>query len=639
MKILPVDVLRMLLLSVALLAANTRAAAPAVATVIVNPWDFLQQPDILSDLGKHGVNTVTLYVPWRDVEPEKGIFVFDKFEAYLNKIQENGMRAVLILDFGGRPYFDDSGHLTEHTIIPDWAHAQYPAGFMRNSSGEVMRQPSLVDETVRAHIDQFIDKSVRYFDKKYQDIILGFAIGLQEEHEIKYGQEGYVWRDYSDPIRSSFKRKYQQDLPIINYNTNIADATPRMVPLYPKLQADREADLKSATCHYAEIIRNHKKNAVAYFAEIFTSHDAIYATGIVEELVDCIDIAVIDFNFYDGYNLRPEPYTLPMLASYLENIGYKKIIVGAYAERWAREEKGDELAPVIRKSLQKALRVSSVIGYEIGGFYEGGTDHGNYPIDVESISRAVVKRELAKELVSDVKIGLFASKGNFYFWHGEHSNERNIHQDALTKAYELLTNSPRVEVVVIGEGALRNNEALIQNLNALVVPHQASLPVDVKEKLKEYWSSGGVLVQDMRLGEFDSIGSSTGDWLNDVFGIAGLEWSVPPAQFEYENTLIELDMKGRTYANHAVLHAAPGYEVRARLVNPAARSWVGRLRNWLARRPAVDFSTAGQGLILRGERSLVFGFLPQLTEGAEESRWHHIFVDEVLDVARKSSDG
>lgn len=632
MNKLLMTILRMFFLSVALLVTGARAATPEVATVVIQPWEFSQQPDILSDLGKIGINTVTIYVPWRDVEPQEGVFVFDDLDWQMKKIQENEMKVILMLDFGGRIYFDKKGRHTEHSVVPDWFQPKYPAGFMRNSSGEMTRQPSLVDDEVKYHVSRFIEQAVTYFDKEYRSDIFGFAIGLQEEHEIKFGQEGYVWRDYSDLARTLFREKYQQDMPTINYNNNVADATPKIDALYPKLQAAREAALKQTTCHYAEIIQNHKQNAVAYFGEVFTSHDAIYAAGVVEELADCIDIAVIDFNFYDGYELKPEPYTLPMLANYLENTGYEKVIVGAYAERWAKEGRTGELSPVIQESLQRALHVPSVIGYEIGGFYETNALFKNDMLDVESISRAVVDGESSKEIIGGVKIGLLASKNNFYFWHGEHSNERNVHQDALTRAYELLEKNPNVEVAVIGESALKNNDEIIQTLDALVVPHQASLPAIVKEKLKEYWSSGGVLIQDMRLGEFDDTGKSTGDWLHDVFGIAGLEWSLEPGRFEYDDVMIELDMESRIYSNHAVLHAAPDHEVRAKLVSSSARSRTGRLRDWLARRLGFETSAANQGLILRGERSLAFGFLPQLTEGVEQSRWHRIFVDEILDV-------
>ncbi|MBQ1557568.1 MAG: hypothetical protein IIZ69_05215, partial [Pseudomonas sp.] len=174
---------------------------------------------------------------------------------------------------------------------------------------------------------------------------LGYAIGLQEEHEIKYGQTNYQWRDYKDSTQAAFAKKYNAKQPIINYNTHIAAGVPKAEPLLHAHKEFRETRLQEATCAYANVIRSKGAEAIGYFAETFTSHDAIYATGIVEKLAPCIDIAVIDFNFYDGYSLVPDAEVLPTLANYMGSLGYKKVMVGAYGEWWESAKKTHSWCP------------------------------------------------------------------------------------------------------------------------------------------------------------------------------------------------------------------------------------------------------------------------------------------------------
>ena len=94
----------------------------------------------------------------------------------------------------------------------------------------------------------------------------------------------------------------------------------------------------------------------------------------------------------------------------------------------------------------------------------------------------------------------------------------------LLAAFEVLSAQPDVAVHVIGEKNLREDDPLLQRLDAILVPHQAALPASVKQQLKAYWKNGGTLVQDMRLGEFDENGPVF-DWMHEVFGIESLHWN------------------------------------------------------------------------------------------------------------------
>lgn len=621
-------------------SAWATAKSPLISTITLFPWDFAQQPEITTSLRQAGFNHVTLYVPWTDVEVSEGVFRYDKVDAQIDRLTRNGFGVILLLDFGGRKYFEDSGVLTERTVVPAWYIARYLQTFSRDFSGNLTPQLQLTNPTALRYTSRFVENATQYLKKRHGSAILGFAIGLQEEHEIKFGQNGYSWRDYSPESLAEFRRQFKAEMPIINYNNEIGQTTPRIERLLTSHRRFRETQVIDATCHYAGLIHAHNAKAIGYFGETFTSHDAIYATGAVEDLAKCLDIAVIDFNFYDGYELTPSPYTLPMLASYLANSGYKQIMVGAYGERWVREGKTQAIIPHIRRSIESALGIPEVVGYELGGFQVPRSAHLSATIDLELMGQVKVTRPSAAAKKSKpTRIGLFSSKSNFYFWHGERSHGRNIHQDALVQAYATLSQAPGIAVSVFGENLLREGAStLLRQFDAVMVPHQASLPPEVKAQLKAYWAAGGVLIQDLRLGEFSDDGKPTDDWLHAVFGIKSIHWGQQPARVAYQGARHVVDMGGKSYANHAILEPSPGFELAAKLLPSEVRGWRARLRvlrDWLLRRPIGGESN--YGLIVRGERSLVFGFWPQLVQGPSEPFWKQVFVNEIRAAVKRKT--
>lgn len=114
-------------------------------------------------------------------------------------------------------------------------------------------------------------------------------------------------------------------------------------------------------------------------------NDAIYATSVAEQLADCLDVAVIDYNFYDGYSLSADARVLPMLANQHGLGGYQQIMVGAYAEQWERLKNPLELRLLIKRTLSTALAQPKVIGYEVGGLQRQLTHSGPATIDLEKL--------------------------------------------------------------------------------------------------------------------------------------------------------------------------------------------------------------------------------------------------------------
>lgn len=208
-------------------------------------------------------------------------------------------------------------------------------------------------------------------------------------------------------------------------------------------------------------------------------------------------------------------------------------------------------------------------------------------------------------------MGILASTSNYYVWHGDRSGGVNVHREALLEAYNLLSTQPGFDVHVIGEKNLQEDD-LLQRLNAIVVPHQAALPASIKQQLKVYWKKGGTLVQDMRLGEFDENGKPVYDWMHEVFGIENITWRPRGGIFLTDDgQILRLKPARKLYTGYAAMTPRPGYRLLA-----------------------TDILNKRQGIMVRGERTLVFGFTPQLVEDATQAMWQQIFVREIANAVR-----
>lgn len=595
------------------LSAHAASMAP-VSTVILHPKDLQQNPEIAAQLQRQGINHATVYVNWADAEKEPGAIDLSANHTYFDALVRSGLSLIVVLDFGGRVYFDPQGKLHPHlTTIPSWERTKHPDAFMKSFTGQTTSQPDFTNPAMREDASRFIQQAVQHLQQRYAGKVLGYAIALQEEHEIKYGQNGYQWRDYGPTAQAAFAQEaHGASLPVINYNNSIGGGMPRHEPLLGAQRQFRERRLKDATCAYASIIRSKGGKAMAYFAETFTSHDGIYATGVVEQLADCIDIAVIDYNFYDGYRLVPDADVLPMLANYMASVGYPNIMVGAYAERWELQKKTAEIIPVINRTISSALSQPKVIGFEIGGIQRQDQPGQPSTIDTKRLKSIAVTPPAQPQAPAPnrMRIGVLASTSNFYLWHGDRSGGTNPHRDALLESYRVLSRQPDVEVHVIGEKNLQPNNELLQTLDAILVPHQAALPAVAKEQLTAFWKRGGALIQDMRLGEFDENGKPTFDWMHEVFGIASIDWRRGNIFRMEDGSFLRLKAS-RRYTGYASMTPRPGYRLLA-----------------------TELLDKQRGILLRGPRTLVFGAQPQLVDDATQAAWRAMFVKEIREVVR-----
>jgi len=597
--------------------ANSTSSKAPVSSIILMPWDIKQDINLLSSIKNHGFSHVTFYLNWSDIEDQKNQYQFSHYHKYLDAIVGSGLSLILVLDMGGRSYLDENGkNIPDTSTAPAWIYKDHPDLVMKNFSGDYQWQLDFTDDFIQKKSTEFIEKTVHHFSNRYPGKILGFAVGLQEEHEIKYGQTGYQWRDYKESTQRDFSKKYGIPQPTINYNNNIQLGPQKIEPFLHTHKEYRENRLRDATCLYAKSIQKSGALAMGYFAETFTSHDAIYATGVVEKLTDCIDIAVIDFNFYDGYKLVPDTDVLPTLANYMGSLGYKQIMVGAYAEVWERQKKTHELIPVINSTIAQALSQVNVIGFEVGGLQRQATAGQSATIDKEKLSAISIQpaRDNPTPARKKSKIGILGSTTNFYVWHGERSAGRNTHRDALFAAYKILSNQPELDVHIIGEKNLLQDDSIIHSLDAILVPHQAALPQSIKSKLTTYWKNGGALIQDMRLGEFDENGKPTTDWMNDVFGISRLKWKNKGGVFLINGEVFRIKPSRSLYTSYASITPREGYKLLA-----------------------TDILQPDSGIMVRGERTLAFGFMPQLIEDSTKDAWRKLFVREIMSVIPKKT--
>jgi beta-galactosidase len=121
----------------------------------------------------------------------------------------------------------------------------------------------------------------------------------------------------------------------------------------------------------------------------------------------------------------------------------------------------------------------------------------------------------------------------------------------------------------------------------------------------------------MRLGEFDENGKPTFDWMHEVFGIANIEWKKRGGVFLIEGQVHRLKPSRRLYTGYASITPRTGYQVLA-----------------------TELLQREQGIMVRGDRTLAFGFMPQLIEDDTRDVWRKLFVREVRKVAtRKPAAG
>ena len=574
-------------------------------------YDQAQLAQLLPKLKRMGFNTITTTIIWRVVELQPGPFDFTRYQIALDYLQQSGFKFILILDSSGRPLLDLEGQVTNTYAIPDWLWQQHPQALSVDFNDLRQYNLDFHDWQHLPFLERFYRTTISYLKKRYVASIRAFVPGIMHELEVKYPQYGYRWQSYSAAAKQEFaawlaqQGKPASDLPNMAYANNIAYHTAVQQPLFADFMRFREQSLKRYVCSLTDLIRQYELPAAGYFGQSFTSHDAIYALGVIEEVVECFDHITVDYNYYDGWQVKLNPYILPVLINYAYNLGYQHVIAGLYLERFYTPENNFLTTNLIAPQKTLALLAQDPPdGLEIANIKP------NHLAPITPIRTPELNLD-AKKSEETIKVGIVTSKWTYYLWIGEHSNERNIIEDALLESYRLLSREEGFSVEILGERALLKQD--LSRYDVLYMPHQTTLSDEALLVIREYYANGGRLAQDVQFDSYSLDGSKKSGWQNDVFGIAKIRWRQRDEKFVYQGQRVILPDQTRNYFSSALLQAKLGFRVTM-----------------------PKFSRLDRGLILRGPRTLAFGFLPQLIEDKDKPEfWQQLFIDSIRKLVKK----
>ncbi len=478
------------------------------------------------------VSILSIPLVWSQLEPEEGVFTPAVVDELLAPYVEAGFRFIFLLDGGGRQIADRNGKIVANSL-PEWVLARE----------DTSRQCDFLDrEDVRYGLSYsnvtnqelyltFCLKTVEYFGNRYADRVVGFSPCVMNEFEIKYPQTLYAWTDFSLDALGGFREYLRAvygtaaemntrletsyagfssvSIPVISYNNTIVSGTMSDDPLFADWQRYREDTLISYVTPAFEMIREKGYKTVAYFGQTLSGQDAIYATGVVTRLADQVDIAVIDFNFYDGYGEVYDCMVPAFLVNYVKNAGYPCVWAGLYFERIPYLEHQEVLQDAVNAVAADGLAE----GFEIGGIAETFWKIGQKA--KPQLTYGINRRE------EKPRIAIYAGEWNFYKSHGEQIRYYNYFSDALIQMYRILRFELQEPVDVLCDAALISGAA--EKYELLVLPGQFYVDPIVREAVEAYAEAGGKILMDFRFGEWDEKGSASGGWSDACFGIGARE--------------------------------------------------------------------------------------------------------------------
>ena len=611
---------RPLLLWILLIATWPSAAdEPFIRTKLVAgdmfTFDDARLQQTLALLEMNGFDTVTTTIAWSVVEPEPQQFDFSAYQRVLDRVTDSGFRLILILDSSMRELLDQQIRETRRIAVPDWLIERHPEAFAVDFSGQRSYNLDYADDNHRPLLARYYRRTLAWLRERYGDSVIAVAPGIMHELEIKYAQWGYRWQSHTEAAQQGFddwladRGLSPAPLPVIDYSNHVGQYRPREEPLFGPFMRYREAVLKEYACALTDLIREAGYTATGYFGQSHSAHDGIYALGIIEELTGCFDKVTVDYNYFDGWQVELDPHIIPLLVNYAYNLGYERVMAGLYLEKYyapSGQFVGERLV-VANRTLTRLER-RPLVGIEIGNvhFEElaqlGVLDLADFPPSQPTIPATARHR-----------VGLVASKWTYYLWHGERSFGRNLLQDALLASYRLLDTAPDIEVAVLGEQALITQS--LDQYEALVLPLQTAISDTALKAIRSYHANGGILVQDVQFNAFDIAGRPREGWSNPLFGIDGISWHHESDTFVVDGRRLQLPRQLRSPFTYALLAPQPGHRL-------------------LMRR----FDNLESGLMLRGPRSLAFGFLPQLVaDSGKGDYWQRLYVDSIRDLLGAST--
>jgi beta-galactosidase len=592
-------------------SAGEQMRSQLPVTTLLHQWDVINPNFDWSLLSTAGVTHITFPLMWSRIEHNIGEFDWTYYDQLIGTLIAKGFKLILLLDAGGRTEFDETGSavLDGPTVFPAWFRENIDY-FARNFYQESVSQISFANTEALDHLCRFYRQTIGHYQAHYGQYIVGYAIGIQHEFEIKYSQNGYVWGDYSSSCVSEFKAISGRDPPVLDFGRSVVTSSEIDEAYFEWLQFRRKK-LYECVERLTNIVHANGSLAYGYFGEFFTSHDGISSLAIVADLAELLDVAVLDYNFYDGWVRQSEVWKVPLMTNYAKALGYKKVYGGFYVERWQYEPGApnspvsSEIFPIVAASIFEAKNAGLIDGVEFGGF-------GNVKLDLRNLASPFVKAALGAPSYVDHTARstsvcyLVGSHSTFDWYVGERAFDRNIHADALLRSYELLSRDPNIIVKVVSDELIVRKPEILGAADFVYLCHQPILDPRFRKALAVgFQKYQFVLIQDVRFGEWSTDGRYQDSWCSELFHLEGIGWQ-NGGDFIYRGARISMPAQKRMYASHALLSSTD----------------TSRLQVKSAENP-------GEGLILRDGRVLVLGYIPALVEGPGAQDWWMIFLNEV----------
>ena len=495
---------------------------------------YLDPQETIDMLNACQATTMTVPLVWRELEKEKGNFNPSVYDELLTPYVEAGFSFIFLIDGANRPICDSVHDTIDDYSIPDWVIAEDSIERQRDFSGGIDDTYgwSYTSETSRELYLAFAEKTIDYFGSKYAGQVVGFAPGIQSEFEVKYNQVGYCWTDYStsavEQFRDFLREKYgsieQMNVclntayidfalvnpPIITYNNSFMNGVLNDDPLFYDFQMYREQALVECLIPFYNLVHEMGQKTVSYFGQLLTPMDAIYATGVGTKLGSYVDLAVIDYNFYNGYDVQYDSILPAMMVNYLHSAGYPEIWAGIYLER---VQDFIDNVDFFRETIDYVSADGIADGIEVGGLLQIFQNGGKNAIS--TLTYGLTER------TQQPKIAICAGEWVFYKSHGEDVSCYNYFTDSVSQLYKIIRFELGYSVDILCDDAILNGA--LSEYELVFLPAQIYVEPQVRACVEAYIEAGGKAIQDYRYGEFDASGNTVGSWSDEYFNIAARE--------------------------------------------------------------------------------------------------------------------
>jgi hypothetical protein len=327
---------------------------------------------VLRGLRMAGADVIHTTLAWSQVEREPGKFDFSPYSDIFERLANEGLLFIIAMDSSGRI----GG-------VPNWLESRTTSDiFARDFYDEVTSELDVHDRLHLPWLYNFYDEALNFLRITIGRSVLAILPAITMELEIKFSQIGFRWRSFSKNAQTSFAeflRLHGQTyevltpplmLPVADFNNTLVSYVPKVQKNFASMMQFREEALVAYLIPLCQKIREQGFETIGYFPEVFTYMDAVYASGVVESATSLFDIACFDYNFYNGVTQVRDPWVMALLINFARHLGYQKIKVGLYVERYrdiATNKLDSSIFMSLRDTLEHVQEGQDLVGLEIGG--------------------------------------------------------------------------------------------------------------------------------------------------------------------------------------------------------------------------------------------------------------------------------